>query len=451
MKTNRFPITVALLGVALSMALPGQCSSEEPAKAGGPVKVDLRKTDGRYQLFINQQPFYIKGAGLEFGNQEKLAEHGGNSFRTWRTENGVDSCQQVLDRALKNKLYVTMGLDIARERHGFDYNDSAAVARQLEHVRQQVLKWKGHPALIIWAIGNELNLGAKNPKVWDAVNEISKMIHQVDTNHLTTTPLAGISREVVQEIKARAPDLDLLSIQMYADIINLPGYLKDAGWDGPYMVTEWGATGHWEITKTDWGVPIENDSTTKANFYQKRYEAAIQADKSHCVGSYVFLWGQKQERTPTWYGMFLESGEETATVDVLHYIWTGSWPANRSPRLDGVWLDGKTAYQSIHLKPGQEYTAKVAVVDPDDDPVSYHWEVLEESTDLKWGGDFESKPKTVRDLIQDPKKSEIVLKTPARLGAYRLFVYAYDGKGHAAHANIPFHVDGGEETAAKLK
>src|SRR5215471_18558826 len=256
-----------------------------------------------------------------------------------------------------------MGLDISRERHGFDYNDSAAVARQLEEVRQQVLKWKDHPALIIWAIGNELNLGAKNPKVWDAVNEISKMIHQVDTNHLTTTPLAGISKEVVNEVKARAPDLDLLSIQMYADIINLPQYLKEAGWDGPYMVTEWGATGHWEITKTDWGVPIENDSTTKANFYQKRYEAAILADKSQCVGSYVFLWGQKQERTPTWYGMFLESGEETATVDVLHYIWNGSWPANRSPRLDSVLLDGKTADQSIHLKPGQEYTAKVAVND----------------------------------------------------------------------------------------
>ena len=29
--------------------------------------------------------------------------------------------------------------------------------------------------MLIWAIGNELNLRATNPKVWDAVNDISKM------------------------------------------------------------------------------------------------------------------------------------------------------------------------------------------------------------------------------------------------------------------------------------
>ena len=98
----------------------------------------------------------------------------------------------MLDRALKNGLYVTMGLEMARERHGFNYDDPAAVAAQLAEVKAEVLKYKDHPALLLWGIGNELNLNAKNPKVWDAVNEISKMIHQVDTNHPTMTMLAGI-------------------------------------------------------------------------------------------------------------------------------------------------------------------------------------------------------------------------------------------------------------------
>ena len=139
--------------------------------------------------------------------------------------------------------------------------------------------------------------------------------------------------------------------------------------------------------------------------------------------------------------MFLETGEETATVDALHYQWNGRWPNNRSPRLEGAWLDNKTAEQNIHVKPGLSYKATAQVRDPDNDPLTYRWEVMEESTDLKTGGDLESKPKTYSDLIDQPNQSGIALKAPTRPGAYRLFVYAFDGRGHAAHANIPFFVD----------
>ena len=170
--------------------------------------------------------------------------------------------------------------------------------------------YKDHPALIIWAIGNELNHHATNPKVWDAVNKISKYIHEVDQNHLTTTTLAGIHKGLVDDIKERASDIDLLSVQFYADIVNLPKYIIETGWEGAYMVTEWGATGHWEIGKTAWDKPIENNSSVKADLYLERFNTAIEPYKDQCVGSYVFLWGQKQERTPTWYGMFCQMGKK---------------------------------------------------------------------------------------------------------------------------------------------
>jgi hypothetical protein len=245
----------------------------------------------------------------------------------------------------------------------------------------------------------------------------------------------------VNLIRTRAPDLDILGVQMYADIVNLPKYLRETGWKGPYIVTEWGATGHWEVGKTPWDAPIENDSTTKADFYLKRYDTAIRPDTNQCLGSYVFLWGQKQERTPTWYGIFLESGEETAAVDTMHSIWNGKWPANRSPRLEGVWLDGRKATDGIRLKPGDRYPAKVTSQDPDGDALTFRWEVMEESTDLKTGGDFENKPRVLPGAVADPAKAETLLTAPARPGAYRLFVYVFDGKGHAAHANVPFLVE----------
>jgi hypothetical protein len=129
------------------------------------------------------------------------------------------------------------------ERHGFNYDDSEAVKKQLEKLREEVLKYRNHPALLAWGIGNELNLHYKNPKVWNAVNDISRIIHTLDTNHLVTTVLAGVNKNLVDNIKERAPDIDLLSINTYGGLATLPVSLHQAGWNGAYMVTEWGPTG----------------------------------------------------------------------------------------------------------------------------------------------------------------------------------------------------------------
>ena len=193
---------INIILVILSITLLFGCNSKQIKKeermvdSNKPAKVELKNNNGQFQIYVNNEPFYIKGAGLEFGNIASVAKHGGNSFRTWRTENGQQSGKEVLDEALKNGLMVTMGIEVARERHGFDYNDAVAVKEQLDRIKEEVIALKDHPALFIWAIGNELNLRATNPKVWDAVNDISKMIHQVDPNHLTTTTLAGISKQV---------------------------------------------------------------------------------------------------------------------------------------------------------------------------------------------------------------------------------------------------------------
>jgi hypothetical protein len=404
-------IMFCLFSLVSCTETPQKQTTELPLEK--PAKVTLSKVDGKFQLFVNGEPFYIKGAGLEFGNIAAVAKHGGNSFRTWRVENGQQSGKEVLDEAYKNGLMVTMGIEVARERHGFNYNDTTAVKEQFERIKNEVIALKDHPALLIWAIGNELNLRATNPKVWNAVNDISKMIHEVDPNHLTTTTLAGISQNEIDLIKERCSDLDLLSIQMYGKIIELPQQIKDFGWNGPYMVTEWGATGHWEVPKTEWGIPIEENSTLKAANYLKRYKAAIEADSLQCVGSYVFLWGQKQERTPTWYGVFLEDGKETESVDVMHYVWNGTWPENRTPQIESFILNNKTAYENVILEANKEYLASLKIKD------------LE----------------AVKLIIALDTNGELKFKAPAEKGNYRLFGYADDGHQHAATANIPFKIN----------
>ena len=99
------------------------------------TKVELKKNkSGYHRLYVNNKEFYVAGAGLEFGNVEALAEYGGNSFRTWRTSNESEDAIDVLDQALENGLLVLMGLDVERERHGFDYDDDESEMVILAHL-----------------------------------------------------------------------------------------------------------------------------------------------------------------------------------------------------------------------------------------------------------------------------------------------------------------------------
>lgn len=407
----------------------------------GPAQVELKKEGDKYQLYVNEKPFYIRGAGLEGGDIEKLARYGGNSMRTWRTDNRFRTGQEILDEAHKHGIMVCMGLEIARERHGFDYNDTAAVREQFEYAKAEVLKYKDHPALLAWGIGNELNLHYNNPRVWDAVNEISEMIHLIDPKHPTTTMLAGAHKDVVEVVMERCPSLDFLSFQLYGDIVVLPEYIKENGYRGAFVVSEWGATGHWEVANTSWGRPIEQTSHEKAIAYKHRYEEVIASFEDQCIGSFVFLWGQKQERTPTWYGMFLETGESTESTDVMQYVWTGQWPENRAPALKKFSLNGHSAYDNVSLIAGHTYEAAVDVVDHENDVLEYHWEILPEVPENMQsdGGDFEQRQQTVMKIESDD--AVITFTAPDSPGEYRLFVYAFDGHNNGATANIPFIIN----------
>lgn len=421
-------------------AITTSCGSSMDTNSPVPKKVELKKESNGYQLYVNNEPFYMKGAGTDTRDPSSVAKHGGNTIRTWRTGSESFTGGQILDTAQAHGLMVVLGLDIARERHGFNYDDEAAVKSQLDYARGEVLKYKDHPALLAWGIGNELNLRYTNKKVWDAVNEISEMIKEVDPNHLTTTMIAGASPDVIRAVMEGCPSLDFLSVQLYGSIKKLPGYIAESDYQGAYAVTEWGVTGHWESPLTEWNRPIEENSHLKAMAYKERYENYIAADTYHCIGSFVFLWGQKQERTPTWYGMFLISGEKTESVDVMEYLWTGSWPENRSPQLQDFLLNGLTAYDNIYLSVAEEFEAVVLVTDPDSDTLRYKWEILPEVPvdQQSDGGDFEPRPTTF--LGMDSTDYRIKINAPEKPGEYRLFVYVFDGNNNAATANIPFYV-----------
>jgi exo-beta-1,3-glucanase (GH17 family) len=315
------------------------------------------------------------------------------------------------------------------------------VGAQLAARREDVLEYRDHPALLMWIIGNELNHSYTNPAVYDAVNDVAAMIHSVDPNHPTTTTVAGIDGDVVREIETRAPELDFISFQVYGMLFALPELLDEIGFDRPFMVTEWGALGYWEMETTDWGAPLELTSSEKADVFLRGHRDILGQLEGRLLGSYVFLWGQKQERTPTWFGMFTEAGEPTEVVDIMYFVWNGAWPDNRTPHVDTMLLDGKPKAASVTLDAGESYEIAIRVRDPEGGDVRYRWEVKPESRADQTGGDFERSITNLDGLVDDPVAAVTRLTAPAP-GTYRLFVYAYDDQGRVAHANIPFLVPG---------
>ncbi len=428
-----------LLFVSTILCLMTACSTES-SHARSPIKVEIEKTEGGYRLLRGGEPYSVKGAGMVGDDIERFAASGGNSIRNWSTRHAGQDTDAVLDTAHAHGVTVALGLPMRPERHGFDYDDPEAVAAQLEFLRGEVLKYRDHPAVLVWVIGNELNHSYKNPRVYDAVNDVAEMIHELDPYHPTTTTTAGFKPDVTVEIAARAPALDFISFQMYGSLFVFPEHLAETGFDKPFMVTEWGTIGYWETETTDWGAPIELHSSEKADTFLRGYHDILAPLDGQLIGSYAFFWGQKQERTPTWFGLLTANGNLTEAADVMQYSWTGKWPENRTPRVESMLLDGKNAWQSVRLVAGQAFEAVIDVHDPDGDTITYHWELKPESKATTGGGDYEKPLPSLGGFLSNANAARTTLTAPPS-GKYRLFAYASDDQGRIAHANIPFLVE----------
>ncbi len=427
-----------LISLVATLVFVTACSSE-PDRSPSAVKVEVAATEGGYTLLRGGEPYTVKGAGMGGEDVARFAANGGNSIRTWNTNRRGQGAQALLDAAHEYGVTVALGLAMRPERRGFDYDDEQAVAAQLEQMREEVIRYRDHPAVLVWVIGNELNHHYTNPRVYDAVNDVAEMIDELDPNHPTTTTTAGFKPDVNAEILARAPALDFISFQMYASIFDLHEQLAATGFDAPFMVTEWGTIGYWETDTTDWGAPLESTSSEKADVFGRAWRDVLQPLEGQLLGSYAFFWGQKQERTPTWFGMLTENGNETEAVDVMQHAWTGEWPANRTPRVERLLLDGKGGRASVVLSAGQEYEAVFDVADPEGGPVAYRWELKTESAATTEGGDYEEPIANLEGYLAGTATAKTVLTAPPP-GKYRLFAYAEDDQSHVAHANMPFLV-----------
>lgn len=410
-------------------------------------KVSFEKnTEGYWRVNINGQLLALRGAGgvMAPGMLETFAKAGGNFTRTW----GIESLEQkvtggarYIDKAKELGVNVMAGIWLGHERHGFNYSNKEHLEKQRREVKAAVKKWKHHSGIAVWGLGNEMEgpqSKAGNPEMWKELEVLAKIIKEEDPNRPVMTVIAGSRSEKVKSVIQYCPSIDALGVNAYGAAGAAGEALVKAGWTKPFAITEFGVKGFWEVSKTSWGAPLEPSSTEKAKSYYAthRLVTEINEGKKQCLGTFAFLWGWKQEKTATWFGMYLKSKEKLGQVDALVKAWTGKFPENRAPLIESL----KADFAGKAVEANKKLIASVKASDPEGKKLHYDWLVVEESKAQSVGGDKEYEPPSFPALTLINNDPECVIMSPAKAGQYRLFLTIRDGEGSAATANIPFLV-----------
>ncbi len=391
-----------------------------------------------FRLTVDGEMFFVNGvAGID--ELELMAEAGANAVRTYSIAALEDG--RLLDRAHELGIKVMVGLWMNHESGSFTYADNPdEVEAQYEQIIQDVETYKKHPAVLAWAVGNEVDstLSLNMTAIHEAFNQVARYIHQSDPYHPTVAILAGSHISKISGIREHAPHIDLLGINSYSAIQNVQS--NTASWNAPYMVTEYALNQPMEIrVKTAWGAIIEPDSLEKADMYYLRHEDYIYAERDErAVGSFVFKDTGSFRVTHTWYGLILNKLRTPA-----FYAMQATW--NQTPRTDipyiiDVTIDGKVSLENVQLQSNLEYPINVTheFLDPTDDVV-YHFEVRGDV------GISSNVPPGVVDQVvfeATDDDTEVIMTAPPHPGNYRLFVYMTVNGTSISSYSFPFQVEG---------
>jgi hypothetical protein len=429
----------SLLSAILFCLLFWQCN--KPDKTHTSRKVYIRKADGRYTIIRNGKPFKLKGGG-GYSHFSDLRNAGGNTMRTWDTTH----LDRILDSARANGIAIIAGLPLPNSNDSKFYNDPAVVNARQERFQTLIRKYRSHPALLMWCLGNELDFPYKltYKRFYESFNALTDMIHREDPDHPVTTTILNFNQKYIFNIRLRC-DIDVISFNVFN---SLHAFRKDLTgfawfWSGPYMLLEWGINGPWQGSDyTAWGAYIEDTSTKKAEIYKNRYRIEMPLEDPRYLGSCVFFWGHKQETTHTWFSIFDETGGASETLATMQYLWTGTTSKVRYPDVKYMLLNKKGAKDNIMLNPATTASAEVLMSSDIKDIKSIKWQVFREDWYRENNKNSTARLVPLITSTGSASSMKITFTSPREEGPYRIFATIYDHSGNFASCNTPFYIVG---------
>ncbi|MEV6283693.1 discoidin domain-containing protein [Kribbella sp. NPDC051770] len=412
---------------------------------GGPPQgngtVQVAGSQGNWRLLVNGQPWQVKG--LTWGpaaadapqHLPQLKSIGVNTVRTWGTD---ASSKPLFDSAAANGMRVIAGYWLqpgGGPGSGGCVNyvtDTTYKQNMLGEIRRWTTEYKDHPGVLLWNVGNESVLGLQNcysgaeletQRIEYAkfVNEGAKAIHAIDPNHPVTSTDAWTG--AWPYFKQYSPDLDLLAVNSYGNVCQVKQDWINGGYTKPYILTEGGPAGEWEVPNDANGVPNEPTDLQKRDGYLQAWNC-ITGHTGVALGATLFHYGNENDFGAVWFNI-APGGEKRLSYYAIRQAYGGPAGGNTPPVITGMSLSRTT-----DVPAGGTISVNVAVSDPDGDPLTHEFKV---------GGKYIDNSGS---LVTTPSSGNgpFTVTVPQRLGVWKLYDYVRDGKGNVGIETRSFRV-----------
>lgn len=409
----------------------------------GPGTVAVTGGQGNWRLTVDGAPYTIKG--LTWGPpvsaagqyMPDLRSMGVNTIRTWGTD---ASSRPLFDAAAANGIRVIAGFWLqpgGGPGSGGCVNyvtDTAYKTTMLGEIRNWTTTYKDHAGVLMWNVGNESVLGLQNcfsgaelesqRNAYTAfVNEAARAIHAVDPNHPVTSTDAWVG--AWPYYKANAPDLDLYAVNAYNAVCGVRQAWIDGGYAKPYIVTEAGPAGEWEVPNDANGVPNEPTDVQKRDGYTAAWNC-ITGHTGVSLGATMFHYGLEEDFGGVWFNL-LPGGQKRLAYHEVKRLYSGQPSANTPPVVTDLNVANAGAVPS-----GSQFRMTANISDPNGDAITYA--VKLNSKYINNAGGFIDAP-----FVRNADGSFSVT-APQMLGVWKVYLYARDGQGNAGIETRSFRV-----------
>lgn len=412
----------------------------------------IEKVDKQWLLKVDGEPFSIKGATFGYDSDvenydtyfKDLKFLGVNTIRTWATGKNT---LQLLDAAQRHGIKVMVGIWMRHGKPGmedddsFDYlTDTEGIEVMYNNAIETVKTYKNHPAVLTWGIGNEvyLNMATNQEKLAysKVLERICSRIKSLDPRHPITSVEAWTFG--LDWWQNHVPSIDIYGLNTYgAGAGFLQEELDKRHIDKPYIVTEFGVTGEWDVPKDNNGVAIEPSDTEKYSAIAKGYNDWI-ANKPSCLGVYVFHYSSSNEFISPWLLTHVDQLKRPQYWAVRE-AFTGKSPSNYVPKIETFRISNLTS------KSGTWIPVDLNVSDTENDEleISFYYNQREGSRRRR----NQIKPLQFRGNLSEG----FDIQLPKAHGAVKVYVYVKDSFNNLGIASTSIRVEDKDEKTKRFK